>query len=259
MKPSYLAYLKAGAVASGMALLSVASLVAPQSAFALDISAINDEDFFTVFNDTGGNGVAGQVYAPSTAQNPIGDIVDFGSVGRVSFINSPPYYLVNPNAWAFNGLTQADILFNEPIGSVSLAVRGTTAGDLPGPNGLSPFQGVNVSGIAPEPFLEAVGEVFALDLRGNPIGSSTPIENLDLKGAAIAEINFTVASLGQPIGGLRFVQNTDSTQAALFVGGLGVTPIPFDTGAAAGTILPVVALFVGLRVRKQMQSRQINL
>lgn len=201
---------------------SIAAVGAIGSAHAVSIADIQDEQFSTIFNDTGSNAVAGEVYAPSVDQNPIGQIADFGDVGRVAFIQSPPYYLVNPNAWAFSGPETAVIEFNEAIKSVSLIARGTEAGDSAGPNGIFPFTAADGS------FGESDAFVSALDINGNVInGSQTAILNLDMQGSDLVdEITFTNADLGEDIYGLAFTQTSTDPNVGVFVGGLGITPVP---------------------------------
>lgn len=237
------------AVASAATLASSLLFSSVQSAWAISFESIADETFFTTFNDTGSNGIAGQPYSPTPEENLIGTIADFGDVGRVSFIQSPPYYLVSPNAWAFAGAGRADINFNEAISSISLAVRGTAAGDQAGANGIFPFPGINNGGAADFTFGDAEGTVYALDAQGEFIaGSATVIENLSLQSAdpaadpEVAEINFAASELGQDIFGLAFVQAENADNVGLFVGGLGVTPEAVPEPVSALAVLAVGAI-----------------
>ncbi|MEL6497049.1 MAG: PEP-CTERM sorting domain-containing protein [Planctomycetota bacterium] len=210
--------------------LSVCALPGLTAAQGVTLADIQDEQFFTRFNDTGSNAVGGQAYAPTFEQNPIGSIADFGDVGRVAFIQNGPYYIANPNSWAFAGEGRADILFTTSVDTISLAVRGTEKGDTAGPNGIFPF-----AGGSPE-FDAADGVVWALDINGDFIpGSNIAIENGDLQGSnTVAEINYASADLPSPVWGLAFVQRNDSPYAGLFVGALGVTvPTPASVGLLA--------------------------
>lgn len=226
------------------ALTLMSAAIAP-SAAAISFADVQDETFFTRFNDTGSNAVASEPYAPNADENPIGEIADFGDVGRVAFIQNTSYYVANPNAWAFAGEGQADIVFDGAIESISLAVRGTAAGDQAGPNGLFPFQGINNGGDPDLSFAEADGIVYALDAEGNFIdGSGTEIQNISLQNpddtGEVDEINFSAKELGQDIFGLAFVQRSTEENSGIFVGGLGATPesVPEPTAllglAAAG-------------------------
>ncbi|MEM0983912.1 MAG: hypothetical protein AAGI17_08180 [Planctomycetota bacterium] len=217
--------------------LGVAALAGSASAQTVSVAGIFDEEFATRFNDTGSNAVAGSIYAPNASQNAIGQIADFsGASGgvfnsnvtaAVAFIQNGPYYLQNPNSLAFAGPGRYDIAFSVGIETVSLAVRGTEAGDTAGPNGAFPFT------TADGAFADASGTVWALDINGDFIaGSATNIVNGDLQGPnAIDEINFDAAILGETIWGLAFVNATPDANSGIFIGGLGVTtPTP---GAAA--------------------------
>lgn len=222
-------------------------LAGTAQAVPVSLAGIEDEEFFTIFNDTGSNAVAGQPYTPSSAENLIADIADFGDVGRVAFINSPPYYLVNPNAWAFAGADTAFINFDTGIQSVSIAARVTAEGDTPGPNGLFPYPGVNNGGTG-DPFVDGEGTVWALDIDGNRIGVA-PIESAPLQGTGTLaeEINFTAADLGELIYGLEFEQSVDDVQAGLFLGGLGITAAPEPHALALLTVAGLALVAVRRR------------
>lgn len=205
----------------------------PAAAIPVSVAGIEDEQFFTLFNDDQEfdeageplpfNG-AGTPYDPTPEQNPIANIAKFGAPGVVGFIQNVPYYLQNPNAWVFSGQTSAEIIFNTAIQSLSLAVRGTSAGDTAGPNGIAPFTAGD------GPFAEAEGTVNALNKAGDVIATQA-IQNGNLQGDNLnEEIVFTMADLGQDIFGLEFVQKADADNAGIFLGGLGATtaniPLP---------------------------------
>ncbi|MCG8588727.1 MAG: PEP-CTERM sorting domain-containing protein [Proteobacteria bacterium] len=210
------------------------------AAQALPVAAIQDEAFFTTFIDTGSVGAVPSPYAPTADQNPIGQVATFEAPGQVAFINSPPYYLVNPVAWAFAGHASADITFNVGMTSISLGVRGTTGGDVTGPLSLWPFTGNTV-------LAEADGVVVALDAMGHAIaGSERSIQNVNLKSDDLLEIVYTEAGLGEAIWGLSFSQNAYADNAAIFVGGLGVTPVP-----EPGTGLLVISGLAALGLRRR--------
>lgn len=210
-----------------MTITTAAALAASAAAThaGVTLEDITEEQFSTVFADTGSNAAAGEIYAPNSDENPIGQVASFGAKGRVAFIQNGPYYLVNPNAWAFSGAARADVTFTTGVESVSIAGRGTSAGDTAGPNGLFPFTS------ADGPFVEADAIVWALDALGNFIdGSRVELDNASLKGDA-AEVEYTADALGEPIWGVAFVQNVDDPNAGLFVGGLGFTvPAPGAAG-----------------------------
>ena len=203
----------------------VATATIANSASAADIEDISDERFFTVFNDTGSNSVAGEVYAPSEEQNPIGTVANFGDVGRVAFQQFPPVYLVNPNAWAFAGPGRGKIDFKVGMKSVSIVVRGTAAGEVPGPDGVFPFPGTNNGGAEDFSYDESDAVVFAVDKYGRRIrGTKTKLQNVNLQGDEIKVIRYDASELGAEVHGLVFKQKSGSENAAIFLGGLGVTP-----------------------------------
>jgi len=193
---------------------------------AVSISSVEDEQFSTIFDDTGGPSVAGSIYAPSLAQNPIGSVATFSAKGAVAFLQAGEYYLAGNNvAWGFSGAQRADVVFAEGVESVSIAARGTAAGDVVGSGAAFPFG-------PGETLSEADAFAWALDSFGNFIpGSQTPIQNLSLRGSEIDEIDYLASDLGQSIYGVAFVQNADDSSAGVLVGGLGFTvPTP---GSAA--------------------------
>ena len=202
------------------AFLSVPALSVAR--FAVTQADIEDEALSTLFQDTGGIGQSGNAYAPSTAQNPIGDVATFGAPGAIAFMNNGGYYLntpVSPVAWGFARAQRADITFNVPVESVSMAVRGTEANST-GPNGIFPWVGAT----ALDP---ATATVSALDNGGNIIpGSTTAIQNLSFSNPALNEIVFTSAGLGEDIFGLAFENTNPSATSGLLLGGLGITPAP---------------------------------
>lgn len=192
----------------------------------VSIDSVADEQFFTIFNDTGGPGAAGSIYAPTAGQNAIGGVATFSAKGRVAFMQNGPYYLANNNvAWGFAGAGRADVTFASGVETVSIAVRGTTGGDVTGPNASFPFDPGTT-------LIDADAAVWALDGFGNFIaGSRIGIENLSLRGDDISEINYSAPDLGQTIYGVAFVQNIDDPAAGIMVGGLGFTiPTPGGLG-----------------------------
>lgn len=200
----------------------------------VSLEGIEEEKYSTVFGDTGSNSVAGSIYAPSEIENPIGGFVDFSfGPGRVAFIQNVPYYLVNPNALAWAGTDPQLILFDKPMRSVTIAVRGTRAGDKPGPNGAFPFTAEDFPPEDTEGFSEARGIVYALDRNNNRIDSAF-IENGNLQVEDLVhEIRFKTRRFRSAFYGLEFVNyaaGEDSEKSGIFIGGLGVTPFAKNRG-----------------------------
>ncbi len=208
--------------------LSLALLIAEAATASISFQSdfVEAEQFATRFNDAD---PAGSIYAPTADQNLIGTVATFEDPGRVAFMQNAPYYVINPNSWGFNGADSASILFNTAMQSASIAARGTSEGDVTGPNAAFPFDGGTT-------LSEADAVVYALDMAGERIaGSLREIENVALQGPESVDaevITYSQAELGQEIFGLEFVQRVDDADAGLLVGAVGFTTVPEPSSLA---------------------------
>lgn len=136
----------------------------------------------------------------------------FGAPGSVFFVGIGSWYVTaSTRSWGFQSPGVALIEFAIPMESVTLAARGSAAGDSSFVTGLT--------------YAAAQGAVEALGAGDQSLGT-VQLTNTSLIGAGFQLITFEASSLGGPISAIRLINNANDIDNPSFVmiGALGVTP-----------------------------------